>query len=135
MRTNAGADFQCRVMGDSENISNVSGTPGSGGFRAANYIALTTNSTAPALTDTTLTDELVGNGLQRQLATYAHTEGATTYTLTKTFTSTDPTPRTINKVGIFNASTGGTLVFTTLVPSPPTLQANDKLTITETVSI
>jgi hypothetical protein len=135
MRTNAGADFQARVMGDSQNVSAVTGTVGTGGFRPADYIALTENNVAPAATDTVLTGELTLGGLGRALATWAHTTGATSYTLTKTFTSSDATARTINKVGIFNASTAGTLVFETAVPSPPTIQSGDQLTITETVSI
>jgi hypothetical protein len=128
LRTNAGADFQSRVMADTAST-------GTGSYAAANYMALSTDATAPALADTTLTGELVGSGLQRQQAAYAHTAGATTYTLTKTFTSSDGTARTINKIGIFNAASTGTLVFETAVPSPPVLVSGDSLTNTETVTM
>lgn len=128
MRTDAGKDFQSRVMGDT--ASN-----GTGSYAAANYIALTENATAPAAGDTALTGELSGSGLGRAQATYAHTAGASTYTLTKAFTSSDATARTINKVGVLNASSAGTLVFESAVTSPPVLASGDVLTITETVSI
>lgn len=108
---------------------------GTGAMRPADYIALTENATAPADSDTALAGELTAGGLGRAQATYAHTAGASTYTLTKTFTSSDATARTINKVGVLNASSTGTLVFETAVPSPPTLVSGDQLTVTETVTI
>lgn len=89
-------------------------TPGSGNYvvlpggAPAWYIALTANSTAPAAGDTTLASEITtaGGGLVRKLATYAHTAGASSYTL-----------------------------FETLVSPTATLSASgDQLTITQTVS-
>jgi hypothetical protein len=128
LRTDAGKDFQSRVMGDTAST-------GTGSYAAANYIALTENATAPAAGDTALTGELTLSGLGRAQAAYAHTGGASTYTLTKTFTSADATTRTINKIGVFNASSAGTMPFTTAVPSPPALVSGDSLTITSTVTI
>lgn len=128
LRTDAGKDFQSRVMGDTAST-------GTGTYAAANWLALTENVTAPAAGDTALTGELAAFGLARAQAAYAHTGGAATYTLTKTFTSSDVSTRTIQKVGVFNASSAGTLVFSTAVPSPPALVSGDSLTITETVSI
>jgi hypothetical protein len=124
MRTNAGADFQAAVMGG------TSAQPAQ-----ANYMGLSTDATAPGATDTTLASELTASGLGRAQATYAHTASSGTYTLSKTFTSADATPRTIQKIGVFNASSAGTLVFETALPSPPTLVSGDQLTVTETVSI
>lgn len=128
LRTAAGRDFQSRVMGDTAST-------GTGSYAAANYIALTENSGAPADGDTALTGELVDSGLARAQATYAHVAGATTYTLTKTFTSGTATPRTPAKVGVLNGSSGGSLVFETLITNPPPLQLGDSITITETVTI
>lgn len=130
LRTNAGRDFQARVMGN----SGVAGA-GTGTMRPADYLAITENSTAPALTDTTLTGELTGGGLARALATFSHTASATSYTLVFEWTSSDGTARTIQKMGVFNASSGGSLVFSSLVPSPPTLVAGDKLQITSTIDM
>ncbi len=105
---------------------------GTGVYASSTYIALTENATAPAAGDTTLTAELTGAGLQRQIATYAHTNGTNTTTLTKTFTSSDGTARTINKAGNFNAASVGTLVFETLVPNPPSLVSGDSVAVTWT---
>ena len=125
MRTNAGTDFQSRVMLDTAST-------GTGLYAASNYIALTENSTAPAVADTALTGELTASGLQRQQATYGHTIGTNTTTLTKTFTSSDATSRVISKAGLLNASSTGTLSFSTAVPSPPTLVSGDSIAITWT---
>ena len=120
LRTNAGRDFQSAQMG---------GTPGA----AANYIGVTANATAPAAGSTTLTGEIASGTLNRALATYAHTAGTATYTLTKTFTS-DQTV-TIAKIGVFNAASGGTLVFETLLNATASLVSGDQLQITETVTL
>ncbi len=128
LRTFAGRDLQARVLADP-------GSTGTGNYAPANYMALTENATAPAEADTALVGELPGGGLQRAQATYAHTAGALTYTLTKTFTSSDAVERKINKVGVFNALTGGTMMFETLSPSPPTLVSGDNVTMTSTVTM
>ena len=99
------------------------------------YIALTETATAPADASTALTGELAAGGFARAIAVYAHTAGASTYTLTKTFTSADATTRTLQKIGVFNAATVGTLVFETAIPSPPTLVSGDQVALTETVTI
>lgn len=128
MRTNAGADFQA---------AQLSGTPGA----AATFMALTANATAPAATDTTLTGEIVtaSGGLIRKAATYARgAAGATTYTLTATFTANanDSLPVTIAKFGVFTAASGGTLVWETALSSTATLSAvGDSVTITETIQM
>lgn len=131
MRVNAGADFQAGVM--SSTSSNGTGT-----YAAANYMALSTDSTAPAATDTTLAGELsnVGGGLNRAQAVYAHTAGTSSYTLSKSFTanSNDGTSNTVSKIGIFNASSGGTLFLETALSIGATLGPGDLLTITETVN-
>lgn len=128
MRVASGRDLQSRVLGDTAST-------GTGAYAPANWMAITENTTAPADADTALLGELTGGGLARAQAAYAHTAGASTYTLTKTFTSSDATARTANKVGVFNASTAGTMMFETPVPSPPTLVSGDSLTLTHTVTI
>lgn len=106
------------------------------------YMALTATATAPSSTDTVLTGEIatVGGGLIRQLAAYAHTGGAASYTLTGTFTAngTDALPVTIAQMATFQslvASTGMMLFRTLLSPGTATLSASgDQLTVTQTVS-
>jgi len=106
---------------------------------AFNYMALTANATAAAAGDTTLTGEITtaGGGLLRAQATYAHTAGTNTTTLTKTFTAngSDSLPVTIAKIGIFNASTVGTMGYETALNASATLNVSgDNVAITETVT-
>jgi hypothetical protein len=130
MLTNAGRDMVASALGDRS------------GSRAAvaDYLALTANSTAPAGGDTTLTAEIAtgGGGLIRAQATYAHTNGQATYTLSKTFTAngSDSLPVVVAKVGVLNASSSGALVWSTLLSATATISAvGDALTVTETITL
>jgi hypothetical protein len=107
---------------------------------AADYLALTANSTSPSSGDTTLTAEITtaGGGLLRGQAVYAHTTGAATYTLTRTYTAngSDSLPVTIAKVGVFNASSAGTMVWSSLLSPTAVLAASgDSVVVTETITI
>jgi hypothetical protein len=107
---------------------------------AANYMALTANATAPGAGDTTLTAEIAtgGGGLIRAQGTPAHSNGTSTYTLTHTFTAngSDVLPVVIAKIGIFNASSSGTMMFETLLTTTATISASgDQLVLTETVTL
>lgn len=97
------------------------------------WLAVTENATAPAVGDTTLTSELTGDGFARALGTYAHTGGATSFTISKTFTATGT--RTINKEAMFIAQNGGRMPFESAEPNPPTLVSGDTLAQTVTISI
>lgn len=106
----------------------------------SNYIAVTANASAAVATDTTLTAEIAtaGGGLLRAQATYAHTGGTNTTTLTKTFTAngSDSLPVTLAKIGVFNASTSGTMTFETLLNATATLTTSgDNVAITETITL
>jgi hypothetical protein len=122
-------------------------TPSSGtyviesGNCPAAWMALTANSSSPTVggSSTTLTGEITTSegGLIRTLATWAHTTGTNTYTLTNTFTanSHDSLPVTLAKIGLFNAQNGGRLLFETLLSSTATLTSiGDNVAITETVT-
>jgi hypothetical protein len=85
--------------------------------------------------DTALAGELSGSGWTRALCTWAHTTNVASYTETNTFTSADASARTLQVMGLFNASRLGILVFETAIPSPPTLVSGDQCTVTETVTI
>lgn len=106
---------------------------GTGAYAAANYIGLTENTTAPSATDTALAAELTSGTLARAQAAFTHTTGVAAYTLTKTFTA-DAT-KTIAKIGVFNAPTGGTMVFESLLTAPASLQSGDQIALTESVTI
>jgi hypothetical protein len=106
---------------------------------AFNYMAVTASTTAPAVGDTTLAGEIVtaGGGLLRAQATFAHTAGTNTSTLTKTFTanSSDTLPVTLAQIGVLNATSSGTLAYHTALSATATLNvAGDNVTITETVT-
>lgn len=106
---------------------------GTGAYAAANYVAVTANATTPAGTDVSLAGEIVAGSLVRVQATYAHTLGTSSYTLSNTFTSDQSI--TLNKIGIFNASSGGTMVFETLLDSPVVMISGDQVLIVETVNL
>jgi hypothetical protein len=128
MRTNAGADWQSGVMADT--ASN-----GTGAYAAANYIALTADTGTPVDTDTTLPGEIeTGDSgtLSRVQATYAHTTGTSTYTLTNLFTSDESV--TVAKIGVLNDPTVGTLVFEDLFGVPAVLYSGDQLLVVESVN-
>jgi len=119
-RTDAGRDWQARIMGDT-------GSDGTGDYASATYIGLSANTDSPVASNTTLPGEITSGTLARTQAVYAHTNGTSSYTLTKTFTS----DQTVNiaKTGVFNALTGGTLVFETLLGSTANLKSGDTVQI------
>ena len=106
------------------------------------YMALTTNATAPSVSDTSLASEYstTAGGLIRKIATYAHTGGASSYTLAATYTvngSDTGLPYTINKIGIFNTltNTTGRMMFeTALSPSATVSASGDQVTISDVVT-
>lgn len=90
-------------------------------------------------------NEITADGLGRAVATYAHTAGAQTSTLQKTFTHSGVagggTPHTVRIVAVFSptsagvagAADSGVMIFEMAEPSPPTLLGTD--TLNQTVSI
>ena len=129
MRTTVGTDFAAAQLAGAASATAV-----------AKWMALTANATAPAAGDTTLTAEIAtaSGGLVRAVATYAHTGGTNTYTLSNTFTANanDTLPVTVAKIGVFTATSSGTLVFETLLSATATLTASgDQVTVTQTVTL
>lgn len=133
LRTNAGADAQASQMANTATQA-----------AACNYFALAADSSSSgagtiAATDTTIASsgtgstELTTNGLARAQATYAHTTGTATFTLTHTFTDTTAQTAGINKTGVFNATSSGTMCFEALFTAV-TLNVNDTLAETYTVN-
>lgn len=126
LRTTAGRDYQANLMGNP--ASN-----GTGVYAPASYIALTADATAPAAGDTSLPGEIVSGTLIRALGTFAHTTGASSYTVSNLFTSDQGV--TINKIGLFNASTGGAPFIETLLSPAAVLNSGDQLQIVSTVTL
>ena len=103
----------------------------------ARYMALTENAAAASATSTVLTGEITTGGCNRQIATYAHTAGTATLTLTKTFSVTASFPA-IHKIGEFTASTltaAGILVYETVLNADANVINEDSLQVTHTITI
>jgi hypothetical protein len=105
-----------------------------------NFMGLTADSTTPTASMSSLTGEITtaGGGLIRAQATYAHTTGASTATLTHTFTanSSDSLPVVVARIGLFDASSGGNMGHTTLLNSTaPMNVSGDNVAVTETVTV
>lgn len=127
--TSAGIDFAAAQLAGVASATAV-----------AKWVALTANSSAAAPGDTTLTGEIAtgGGGLVRAATTYAHTPGATTYTLTNTWTAngSDVLPVTVAKVGCFNAASVGTMFAETLLNATATLSlSGDAIPVTWTFTL
>ena len=102
----------------------------------ARYMGLTENAGAAVATDTALTGELTTGGANRQLATYAHTGGTSTYTMTKTFSITATFPA-IHKGALFTASNvtaGGIMVFEAVLNADASVINGDSLQVVATVT-
>lgn len=107
---------------------------GAGGLASARFMGLTTNAGAAAAADTVLTGELTASGCSRALATYAHTMGATTFTLSNIFSITG-TVTAIHKMGLFaclTAAGADPLLYETVLNADATVVSGDSLTVTDT---
>ncbi len=97
------------------------------------YIAVGTSATAVSASDTTLTAEITDTGLARASGTVTRiTTSVTndTYQISKVFTATGT--KTVNEVGVFNASSSGTMLSHALTGTKA-MQNTDTLTITYTL--
>jgi hypothetical protein len=125
---------------------NADGTAGSTPSSTANFliipqsgayfIGLTTDTGSPAAGDTALTSEITTNGLARKAGTYAHTPGATSYTVAATWTASG-THTAVHKAGLFTGGPGlgGVMAFVSNLNADATLASGDQLTVTWTVNI
>ena len=114
--TNAGFDLAADVLGKSSQPSHLS------------HLAIGTGSTAAAAGNTAL-----GTETARIAATYAHTNGAKTFTLKGTVAAGTATG-SIREVGAFNSSSGGTC-FSRRVFNAVAKGSNDSLSITYTMTL
>lgn len=104
--------------------------PGTAPYR---YVALTENSSAASASSTALTGEITTGGCGRALATYAHTLGTGTFTLSKTFSVTATFPA-IHRVGLFQVSTASSslLGFEVVLNADANVVNGDTLALTYT---
>ena len=100
----------------------------------ARFIGLTTDTSGPAVGDTTLTSETTASGLARAKATFAHTGGTTTFTQSNTFAA-GATLANIHKAGLFtaaNTTAGGIDVANTNLNADASVTSGDSLAVTWT---
>ncbi|MEM4154866.1 MAG: hypothetical protein QXW52_08635 [Candidatus Caldarchaeum sp.] len=104
---------------------------GTAGSDVAKFIALSTDSTAPAYTATTCPSEITSGGLARAAGTVSTQSGPANGDITvrveNTFTATG-SHTGVQKACLFTASSAGTL-YAMATFSPVNLAANDQLTI------
>lgn len=112
------------------------------GAAFAIFMGLSNTNITPVVSDTTMTGEIVtaGGGLIRKQATWAHTAGTTTTTLTSVYTvnGSDTIPVTVYAMNISTSIKTGsavTMTYETSLSSSATLSAvSDQLTVTSTVT-
>ena len=119
-------------------VASVSAQPA-----AVKWMAITTDATAAAATDTTLASEIAtaGGGLIRAAIgsiTYSGASGSNVVTMVQAFTvnaSDTGLPVSIAKFGCFNAASAGTMAFEFKFAAVATVNAiGDAVTITEVVT-
>lgn len=106
---------------------------GTGSFAPASYIAVSTDTNAAQSSDVALPGEIISGSLSRTLATFAHTPGTSSYTLSALFVA-DHTV-TLAKLGVYNAPAGGILFLETLLTNQAVLQSGDQITLVENISL
>jgi len=121
--------FHVQCYGIAASISAQTGTNG------MNWIGLTSSTSAPLTTDTILVGEITTSGLTRTLGTVAHTLSATTTTVSNTFTATG-TLTNVQASALFNSNSGGANIISHEATfTPTTLNNNDQLAITWTLTL
>lgn len=123
LRTSAGTTWQSQLMGDTS-------TPSVNA--QCNYIALTNTAVTPAEADTTLSGEIVSNGLSRAQATYADSSGTLTVPSAPTATPQGSAGSTTYYYWVMSANQG---IYTTLSSSGTTATANATLTLGNSVQV
>lgn len=89
------------------------------------YLAVGTSSTAVAVGDTTLNAEITDTGLARAAGTVSRTTTTVTNdTLQITYTWTATGSKTIEEIGVFNASSSGTMLSHALTGSNSVVNTN-----------
>jgi hypothetical protein len=103
-------------------------------------MALTTDAAAASAADTVLATENNANGCARTKATYAHTGGTATYTMQVVYSITG-TITALHKMGLFTnglaagGTSGGIMVFETVLNADATVGNGDTLTVTDTITL
>jgi hypothetical protein len=127
--TNSGRDFLHQQGYQGTGAGQGSYTAGNG----LNYIALTNTAITPAAGDTTLSGEIVANGLARTQGTVTHSAGTNTTTIANTFTCVT-LAQAAQAAALFSASSSGTMNHE-LTFTQRSLQIADQLSVTYTITL
>jgi len=123
VKTTAGIDYTfLKTYGTTSNAN-----------EGLNYIALSNDTVTETTASTTLSTEIVANGLSRAIGAYAHTAGTSTATISKTFTCATAS-QAAQKAALFTASSAGTMHHV-LSFTQRTLQVGDQLAVTFTITL
>jgi hypothetical protein len=95
------------ITNDGRDFLHAQGYGTSPGANGLNYIALSNDTVTETATSTTLSNEIVANGLQRAQGTVGHTDDTNETTITKVFTATGN--QSAQKAALFTAGAGGTM--------------------------
>lgn len=124
---------------DADNVKTKSGIDltfaevyGSGSAAALDYVACSNDTLTETSDSTTLSSEITTNGLARAQGTYAHTNGTSTATISKTFTATGA--QSVQKCALFNDASSGTMHHA-LSFTQRSLQSGDSLAVTFTITL
>jgi len=105
---------------------------GVGSVADFDYLALGDSNTAFAVGQTALVSEITGNGLARaQDATPTEASGV----LSIDYTWTASGSETLKEVGLFNASSGGTMLARTVLSSPVSMVSTGTYKYTYTITV
>ncbi len=107
-----------------------------GGIGSIQFMAISTNASAASASDTVLASEVTSNGGGRVLATYAHTQGASSLTLSNTFTFSG-TVTAVHKGGLFctlSAAGADPVIFETVLNADFTAVNGDTAALTWTIN-
>jgi hypothetical protein len=97
-----------------------------------NFIGLSNDTLTETSASTTLSNEIVANGLERAQGSVAHTGGTNTTTVSKLFTASGG--QAAQKAALFTASSGGTMNHA-LAFTQRTLVTGDTLTVSFTITL
>lgn len=104
---------------------------------APRFMGITADAAAANAANTTLASEQTANGLARAIATYAHTGGTATLTLTKSW-SPSGTVTGLHRIGLFTAkdtTAAGVMCFEAVLNADASVVSGDTLQVTDTITL
>lgn len=148
LRTTVGTDYTANALGstsqptnaDTIGLSGNTGTPATGDTSAS--VPWSTAQATDVTTPTGAQGEWTALGMARQAATYNHSNGVASYTLSATWTASATVTGT-RMAGLFGGSTKGTrgssattnILYLANTFTATTLATNDQLSLTWTVNV